>query len=801
MKVSVSWLKDYVDIKLPVAELAHKLAMAGTEVKAWQVIGGSWEGIVVGRITAINPHPNADRLLLPTIDLGGEERAVVCGAPNLKLGDKVAFARVGARLIDGHTGELVSLEAAKIRGVVSEGMVCSEKELGISESHETIMVLPAEAPVGKPLADYMGDVILDLDITPNRPDCLSVIGIAREIAALTGQKVRLPADKYDESATTIDSQVAVGIIDADLCPRYSASLVRGIKIASSPPWMQQRLIAAGMRPINNIVDITNYVMLEYGEPLHAFDYDQIRGQKIIVRRAKKGEVMVTLDGNKRALAPDMLVIADTERAVALAGVMGGYDSEVTDNTTDIFLEAASFNPAGIYETGNSLGLPSEARMRFERGISAGVTIPALKRATQLLVEIGGGQAAKGFIDAYPAEKKAEPVRLRSSESKRLLGVDFSIKQMKDTLEILGFEVKAGASNAELFAVTPYWRSDVSLEEDLIEEVARIIGYDEIPITMLSQSLPPQNPAPILKLKPQVSQVLADYGFQEVITFSLTGMEAINKLMPQPHPLEPEPLRMVKPMTAEQEYLRPNLRANLLSALESNLRHEESGVRLFELGRVYHRRKNDLPDEPEIVCGVLAGPRFEPSWRSGNEALDFYDAKGVIEGLFGQLGVEVGFEAGSDESLHPFQQAVVVVGGKRLGVVGELHPKVADAFEIAGEVYLFEVDLTALLPFIVEHKMFQPISRFPAVVRDMALVLDAGVTNAQAQDIMRGFPLVTEITLFDLYSGEQLPAGKKSLAYRISYQSPKHTLTDDEVNKVQQQILDKLSKQLGATLRA
>jgi phenylalanyl-tRNA synthetase beta chain len=799
MKVSLSWLKEYVDIKLPLDELARKLTMAGTEVKGWQAIGGSWEGILVGQITAINPHPNADRLLLPTIDLGTEEKVVVCGAPNLRIGDKVAFAHVGAKLIDGHTGELISLEAAKIRGVVSQGMVCSEKELGISDSHETIMILPAEAPLGKPLADYMGDVILDLDITPNRPDCLSVIGIAREIAALTGQKVRLPKDDYAESATTMDSQIAVEIADPDLCPRYSASLVRGIKIGTSPPWMQQRLIAAGMRPISNIVDITNYVMLEYGEPLHAFDYEQIRGKKIIVRRAKKNEVMTTLDGNKRALLPDMLVIADTERAVALAGVMGGYDSEVTEATTDIFLEAASFNPASIYETGNSLGLPSEARMRFERGISAGVTIPALKRATQLLVEIGGGKAAKGFIDNYPGKKKAAPVRLRASESKRLLGVDFSIKQMKDALLALGFEVKAGASSAELMATAPYWRSDISLEEDLIEEVARIIGYDEIPVFMLSQPLPQQNPSPMLKLKPQVSQVLADYGFQEVITFSWVGKEALSKLSPHGQPSS-EPLRVANPMTAEQEFMRPTLRSNLLTALESNLRHEENGVRLFELGRVYLPRQNDLPDEPEIVCGVMAGPRFEPSWRGANEALDFYDAKGIVEGLWGQLGVEFSFEAGSDEGLHPFKQAAIIVGGKRLGVVGQLHPKVADAFEISGEVYLFEIDLSALLPFMLGHRMFQPISRFPAVVRDMALVVDAGVTNAQVQKIMRGFPLVSEVSLFDLYSGKQLPAGKKSLAYRISYQSPEHTLTDDEVNRVQKQIVAKLAKELGASLR-
>ncbi len=800
MKVSLKWLEEYVDISLPPAELAQRLTMAGIEVKGWQVIGSNWEGIVVGQIAAINPHPSADRLLLPTIDLGTEQQSVVCGAPNLKVGDKVAFARVGARLIDGHTGQLIRLEAVKIRGVVSAGMVCSEKELGISDSHEEIMVLPADAPVGTPLADYMGDVILDLDITPNRPDCLSVIGIAREVAALTGQKVRLPKDDYDEAATTIDSQVSVEIIDPDLCPRYSASLISGVKIASSPRWMQQRLLASGMRPINNIVDVTNYVMLEYGEPLHAFDYHQVRGKKIIVRRAEKGEAMVTLDGAKRVLSRDMLVIADPERAVAIAGVMGGADSEVTEQTTAIFLEAASFNPASIYHTGSTLGLPSEARMRFERGISPELTIPALKRATQLLVQLGG-KAARGLIDAYPGKKKDKPILLSRGEIRRLLGVDFSLDQIIGALASLGFDYKPGASASEVWVTAPYWRSDISLSEDLIEEVARIIGYDRIPVTMLSQPVPRQDPAPILKLKQEVSRSLTGYGFQEVITYSLTSLDLLNRLLPQPHPLEPAPLRMANPMTADQEYLRPNLRANLLAALAANRRHEEGGIRLFELGRVYIARPNDLPDEPEVLCGLLTGPRFEESWRGGDESLDFFDAKGIVEGLSSHLGVEASFEPCRDESLHPAKQAAIVIEGKRFGVVGELHPKVLDAFEISGGVYLFEVDLTALLPFTVAHKLFQPISRFPAIVRDMALVVDAGVAHRQVVEIVTGFPLVTEVALFDLYSGGQLPAGKKSLAYRITFQSPTHTLTDEEVNKVQQQILDKLSKQLGASLRS
>ncbi len=798
MKVPLKWLKEYLDVSLPPAELAGKLTMAGTEVKGWQAIGGSWENIVVGQIVAVNPHPNADRLTLPTVDLGTEQQTVVCGAPNLKLGDKVVFARVGAQLIDGHTAQVFRLKAAKIRGVAASGMVCSEKELGISESHEGIMVLSADAPVGTPLVDYLGDVVFDLDITPNRPDCLSVIGVAREVAALTGKEVRLTEAGYDEASLTIDKQISIEIKAPDLCPRYSASLITGIKIADSPPWMQQRLLACGMRPINNIVDVTNYVMLEYGEPLHAFDYNQIRGKKIIVRRAGEGETMVSLDGVKRVLSREVLVIADEERAVAIAGVMGGVDSEVTDKTTAILLEGASFNPASIYHTGNTLGLPSEARLRFERGISPELTIPAVKRATQLIVQLAGGKVAKGLIDAYPGRQEPEPILLSTVRVRDILGVDFSPEQIKETLVSLGFDVKPTGSG---FLVTaPYWRSDIALVEDVVEEVARIIGYDQIPTTMLSQPIPRQTPGPIISLKREVRRSLTGYGFQEVVNYSLTSLELINRLSPKPHPLKPAPVRMANPMTAEQEYLRPSLRANLLAALAANRRHEAGSIRLFELGRVYQPRLEDLPSEPEVVCGLLSGPRLEPSWHSGEEAVDFFEAKGVVEGLLSQLGVAASFEPNGDESLRPSKQAAVVIEGKRLGVVGELHPKVAEAFELAGAVYLFEINLTALLPFTLGHKLFQPIPRFPAIVRDIALVVDVGVTNRQVQDIIKGFPLVSQVALFDLYTGGQLPPGKKSLAYRITFQSPSQTLTDDEVNKVLEKILGKLAKQLGATLR-
>jgi len=801
MKVPLKWLKEFVDVTLPPPEIAEKLTMAGMEVKDTQIIGGKWDNIVVGQIVAVNPHPNADRLRLPTVDLGTGQQTVVCGAPNLKVDDKIAFAYVGAELIDGHTGELTKLKSARIRGVESSGMVCSEKELGISDSHEGIMVLPPDAPVGMPLANYLGDAIFDLDVTPNRPDCLCVAGIAQEVAALTGQSRRHPEVGYKELLPPIDQQIAVEIVDPDLCSRYCASLITGVKIAESPPWMQQRLLACGMRPINNIVDITNYVMLELGQPLHAFDYERIRGKKIIVRRAAGGEILVSLDGAERTLSHDMLVIADAERAVAIAGVMGGANSEVTEATTTILLEAANFNPTSIHYTSRHLGLPSEAAMRFERGIRPELTVPALRRATQLMLELGGGQAAKGIVDVYPGKREPQPILLSTEKTKQLLGVEFSRDEIAKTLTSLGFAFQPMASESEIKATAPYWRSDITMEIDLIEEIARIVGYDKIPMTLLSHSLPPQNPEPIIRLERKIRNILVGFGFQEIITYSLTSLDMLNKLMPEPHVIEPKLIRVANPMTAEQEYLRPTLRANLLAILASNRRHEEGGIRLFELGKIYQPQPNDLPREPKILCGLLSGARREESWHGDGGSFDFFDAKGIVEGLSCQMGVSADFAPGNDESLHPAKQVAVFIKGKQLGVIGELHPKVTEAFDIAETAYIFEINVTELLPFTIDHKMFQPIPRFPPTVRDIALTVDISISHQQVMDIIKSFPLVNQVAIFDVYSGKQVPVGKKSLAYRITYQSPTHTLTDEEANKVQEQILRKLSQQLGATLRA
>ncbi len=803
MKVPLNWLKDYVDVTLPPAELAQKLTMAGFEVAEIITAGGSWDNITIGQITAVNPHPNADRLRLATVDTGAGTETVVCGAPNLNIGDKIAFARVGARLTNPYNGQVEELKPAKIRGVESKGMICSEKELGISENHTGILVLSPEAPVGQPLSSYLGDTVLDIDITANRPDCLSVIGIAREVAALTGQPMHIPGIKYEEPGDPIDKQVSIEIIDADLCPRYCASLITGVKIQESPAWLQERLTAAGQRPINNIVDITNYIMLEYGQPLHSFDYEKLQKKQIIVRRARDGENLFTLDGNERQLSGDMLVIADGARSVAVAGVMGGLNSEVTESTTAILLEAASFKATSIHYTSHHLGLISEASMRFERGISAGMTIPALRHATQLIAELGGGKVAKGIIDVFPGKKEPEPTALTPGEFKRIVGIECSLEQIVNTLNSIGFECQ---TNGEQVSVTaPYWRSDIKDDVDLIEEVARIIGYEKIPLTLLAEAIPRQDPDPILGLRKRIRQSLTGYGFQEIMTYTLTSLELLSNLTPERRPPEPLPGRVANPMTADQEYLRPTLRANLLATLAANRRHEDGGIRLFELGKIYLPGKKDLPEEPDILCGLMSGPRVERSWQGDGGQFDFWDVKGLIESLAEHLGTAVGFEKSDDAGLHPTRQAAIVVNEDtrelKLGVIGELHPKVAAAFEIEETVGLFEIDVTALLPCAKVHEMYRTVPRFPAIIRDIALVVDAGISHRQILDIIKVFSLVSEVRLFDVYSGKQVAEGKKSLAYRLVYQSDKHTLTDEEVNRVQEQLLKRLNQELGATLRA
>jgi len=812
MKAPLSWLKEYVDINMPVAELAEKLTIAGIEVNSIESIGQTWQNIVVGEIIDIKPHPDADRLRLATVDIGGEQPTVICGAPNLNKGDKIAFAKLGAELVDGHSGKKVTLKKATIRGVQSGGMICSEKELGISEEHQGIMVLPAELKVGTPLSDALGDAVLDFDITPNRADLLSVIGIAREIAAISDIKPNIPEIEYEEQGSDIVNEITVEIEDEKLCPRYCASLVKNIKIGESPGWLKARLIACGMRPINNIVDITNYVMLEYGQPLHAFDYDKLRDKKIVVRRAGDGEKFTTLDDVERQLDKDMLVIADGKGTVAIAGVMGGLNSEVGLKTKHILLESANFNAASIHYTSRKLGISSEASMRFERNISPWLALQAIKKATKLMVELAGGETAKGIVDQYPGKKERAIVEVSWDKVKRILKMDTYVEPILRRLTNMGFqwaptadteieEISGIDSLNAYWIFSPHWRTDINYDVDVIEEIARIMGYDQIPAEMMEHSLPSQQTEPMIAFRKKVRRAMVGYGFQEIISYSMTSEEMLKKTKLDTGALKPPPLKLANPMTVDQQVLRTNIRAGLLEALERNRRYEEGSIKLFEVGRVFIPKKDGLPYEPELLYAVISSVAGKKKWPDSGGTCDFFDAKGVVEGLLVQLGIEADYRKSDDNGLRPGYQADILVDGKKVGVVGEVHPKVAQAFGINEPVYLLGVSLLPLLLKVTGYGEYKPVIPYPPVVRDIALVVDEEINHQQVVDLTKDTPLLKEITLFDVYTGKQVPQDKKSLAYRLTFQSDKHTLTDEEVDKVQQEIIKKLADELGASLRA
>jgi phenylalanyl-tRNA synthetase beta chain len=801
VRVSLKWLADYVDLALPARELAHRLTMAGLGVDTIESSGGDWEGISVGLVTSVDPHPNADRLRLATVELAEDERmTVVCGAPNVAAGQKVAFARTGARLIDGHTGQPTVLAPAVIRGVESAGMVCSEKELGISDEHTGILVLPEDAPIGTPLDQYMGDSILNVDVTPNRPDCLSMMGIAREAAALSGGAAREPDSTYPEEGEPIEGRASVEIADSDLCSRYVATLIEDVSIGPSPPWMQERLIAGGMRPINNVVDITNYVMLELGQPLHAFDFARLGQGKIIVRRARPGERLLTLDGTERTLAPETLVIADAEVPVALAGVMGGLDSEVTEATTTVLLESANFNPVSIRRTATRLRARSEASTRFEKGLSPELSIVAARRATKLIVELGGGRAARGIIDVYP--RKAQDVRIDLTQERlrRVLGVNLPASRVRDVLTSLGFSCRSEGSRRYAVGV-PYWRTDVRIPDDVVEEVARIVGYDELPTNNLGGRVPSVLPQPLRDLRERVRDLLAAAGMQEVINYSLTTLEALQRVLAPEELAARPPLRMANPLSADLEYLRTTLRASLLQTIAGNLRHREGECALFEAARVYLPAGEGLPQEQEHVVGAVSGQHEDRWGRPTDEGVDFYDAKGYLEELFSGLGVAPALVEADVFGMVPGRTAEVQAEGRVIGVLGQVHPRVATAFDIARDVYLFEVVLDELLPCVGGPRHYESVPRFPAVVQDIALVVEQEVAAGRVQAIIEQAPLVQRARLFDVYTGEQVGANRKSLAFSVSYQSPDHTLTDQEVARAQRGILERLKREVGATLRS
>ena len=802
MRVPLSWLAEYVLLRTPTAELAHRLTIAGLETAYDPGPGGGWANVVVGRVEDVRPHPNADRLRLADVDLGGERRTVVCGAPNVAAGQKIAFASVGAMLVNGKTGEPMELTAAVIRGVESAGMVCSERELGLSDEHEGILALDDDAPIGAALSDVLpSGGALEIEVTANRGDCLSVLGVAHEAAAITGERVAEPPADYPEAGAPISDAVSVEIADADLCSRYACALIRGVRVGPSPDWLRKRLQDAGHRPINNVVDVTNYVMLEYGQPLHAFDMDAVRDARIIVRPAVEGERFASLDGQEHALRPPMLMIADPERAIGLAGVMGGANSEMTESTRNVLLESATFNAINTRRTANALKLRTDASLRFEKGLNPELAERALRRAVRLILETAGGEAAQGVCDMFPGARPAPRIPFSRAGLRRLLGADFPETQTRATLDALGFAVEDAPDGATT-VTPPYWRTDIHIEEDVIEEVARIIGYDAIEGAPLEGPVPGAIPQLERTLREEARDALVAFGLQETISRSLVSRE--DAALPDGR----EPLAVHNPMNQEQTSLRTSLRPALLRGAAVATRQWPGIVLRFEVGRVFIPRPGDLPDERETAVVVLAGPREAPHWGRGAaggdapESAGFYDAKGVAEALLTRLGVSASFLPASDPMLRQGRAAAVLVNGEQVGVVGELSADALRAHDVPAPcAAIVEIDLTSLAPQVpAMRSAFAPFSRYPSATRDLSPDLRAGVPAQAALDIIAAHPLVIRATTFDLFEGGALPAGVKSITFNVEFQSQERTLTAGEVNDAVASIRKRMEDELGATFR-
>jgi phenylalanyl-tRNA synthetase beta chain len=834
MKVPLKWLRDYVDFQIPEVQLAERLTLAGLEVIGVRVLGlpipeglrvkpedrgpvWATDKVMVAKITRIDPHPDADRLKLPTVEYGaGKVKQLVTGAPNISVGQsnlKIVLALSGAELFDGHSAEkkLMTLKPTKIRGVPSDAMACSYLELGIIDEHEGIIILEPEAPVGQSLQEFMGDVVLEVDVLPNMARCLSMIGVAREVAALTGQKLRLPPHNGRADGEPIEGQVQVEIENPALSARYAAVLLKNVQISPAPGWMQRRLIFAGMRPINNIVDITNYVMLEWGQPLHAFDYDALvrraggKAPTIIVRPARAGETLVTLDNQKRELTPDMLVIADTAGPIALAGVMGGAETEVQGKTRNILLEAANFDFLSIRRTMKALNLPSEASVRFSKAIHPELVRLAAERAADLMRQHGGGTVCKGIVDCYPVPLPKQVVELPLVSIRRLLGFDLPRAEVVRILEALEYRVQEGSAGVLQVTVPPH-RLDVQAgAADLIEDIARIHGYDRLPATLLKDSLPRQHNNVDLVFEERVRDLLVNAGLQEVITYSLTQPERENPLGDASR----DYVHLLNPISSERVVMRHTALAGVLEIAAANLRHT-GDVRVFELGPVYLPRASEpLPAEPRRLAIVLTGKRHGEFWgdpkaedTAGN--LDFFDLKGVVEALVADLHLsEVSFVPSRATYLHPARAAELRVGDRSIGHFGQMHPKAAEAYGLADRTILAgELDVEALQASLPARFAYAPVPRFPPALRDIAILVSENIDAARVVSEIRaaGGELLRDVRLFDLFRGENIPAGTRSLAYALTYQAPDRTLTDKEVDKAHKKIEDRLKHVLKAQIR-
>jgi len=801
MKVSLNWLKDYVEIPMEIKELINLLTNAGLEVEQTIFTGEGFEKIVVAEISSIRKHPNADRLSLVEVNTGQDRFSIVCGATNIREGQKVPLGLVGAHLPNG-----AEIKRSKIRGETSEGMLCSEIELGLGQDATGIMILPTNFPLGVNLGEALGlkDTILDISITPNRPDCLCVIGVAREIAALTHQRLKYSPLSLSDKGEEIHQKTSVTILDPDLCPRYVARMIEEVKIGPSPHWMRNRLEKVGIRSINNVVDVTNFVMMEYGQPLHAFDFDLLEEGRIVVRRAKEGEEFITLDGVKRTLDGKMLMICDGVKPVAIAGVMGGLNSEIKDDTKIVLLESAYFNPMSNRRTSKELSLETEAAYRFGRGVDYGGCLSAANRAAQLIQELASGRVVEGVVDAYPIPIRPISIRLNVRKVRQVLGTEVSAKQARAYLEDLELDVR-GEDEDILVVTPPSFRGDLEREIDLIEEIARIDGYEKIPLTLPKGPPSSEERNREFFLERKVMEILIQHGYYEVITYTFTSPTSWDFIGLIPEDPRRRYLRILNPLTEDFSVLRTSLIPGLMETARYNVSRKNSNLKIFELKKVFFPQEGErLPKEVKYLGGLAMGLDRDSHWAFSPRPIDFYDVKGCVEDLLESLGIkEIKFKRIEDiPYLHPGKASKVLCGKEVLGVLGEVHPQVLSHYEIQGKAYLFEIDFEKMVQWAGEGKRFRALLKFPAVYRDLSLVVDEDLEVEKVAEAIWNFrePFIDEVNLFDVYRGAPILKGKKGVSYRIRYQASDRTLTDEEVNRYHEKVIFQLKEIFQVELR-
>ena len=808
MKVSLSWLNDYVNIEMAPSDLADALTMVGLEIESLTERYHYLDTVFVGRIEQIRPHPKADKLHLCTVDTGREKISVVCGAPNAEIGMLSPIALPGTEFPEGFV-----LEKSVIRGETSEGMLCSEGELGLGDDRSGIMHLDPSLSVGDQLAPALGlsDTVFEIEITPNRPDCLSVIGVAREIAAIQKSRLTYPDSKIDDADDRISRQTSIKIEAPDHCPRYVARLLEGIQIKPSPFWLQQRLLSVGLRPINNIVDVTNFVLMETGQPLHAFDFDRLSQNRIVVRTANKGETFLTLDQKERVLDDEMLMICDGEKPVAIGGVMGGLNSEIEENTTRVLLESAYFNPVSIRRTAKQLGLSTDAAYRFERGVDPGGTITAANRAAKLMAEVSGGNIIGGLIDEYPNRQSVRSLKLSTQKTNRLLGTRLQRKQIERLLKSIEFTVEepeAEKDKNSLVVTSPSFRVDISRPEDLMEEVARLYGYNNIPTTFPQMPAAGRLSTKEINLRDRARQLMNGLGFREAINYSFAHRQLADRLRLAAVDFRRQLVNILNPLTEEQAAMRTSLVPGLLQTARYNFAQQIKNLKIFEIGKIFiGEDPQRLPQETEMLAGIWTGTRYDASWHGQETPCDFYDIKGTVERFLEALQIDdIQFRRLPENQCtytRPGYSAVILSNQNQLGVVGQLHPQVLADFDLEQTTFLFELNFDFLVPLLKDTTVSKPIPKFPAIFRDITIIVDK---VHEAQDIMstalkQAPELVEDISLLSVFEGAPIAQGKKSVSLRVTYRSSQKTLEDEDVTPIHQSIADRLVKTFKASLPA